>query len=161
MTKLNSLWTLGSTLETACHQRSNGLLATQISEIARNLPVLDSGMFVKHNAVATIWAEPPGFVFEPCPIWHDNADLAVADEPARIYLRNQLHKSRRGLDALRAEVDRRGHEIAALAECWDALKLDEGQAQKESDAARVRSHPPPRPTHVRTHTRKMTNPCSP
>lgn len=140
MIKLNSLWMLGSTLETTCHQHSVGLLATQISEIARNLPVLDSGMFAKHNAVAATWSEPPGFVFEPCPIWHDNADLVVADEPARIYLRNQLHKSRKGLDALRAEVDRRAHEIAAMAERWDTLKLDEGQAQKESDAARVRSY---------------------
>ena len=108
----------------------------QISEINRNLPVLDSGMFIKHNLAP--WSEPPEYVFEAAPIWHDNPDMVV-DEQAQIYLRNILQKSRKAVDTLKGEVDRRGREIGQLSKRWDELKYDENEAQKETDVARVGS----------------------
>lgn len=132
--KLNSLWTLSSNIETACHQNSIGYLNAQVSEIARNLPVLDSGMFLKHNIAG--WTEPADFCFEPSPIWHDNPDMVV-DESAQVYLRNMLQKSRKGMEGLKAEVDKRSKEIEQLSGGWNAIKLDESQAQKEVDIVRV------------------------
>jgi hypothetical protein len=109
-------------------------LSNQISEIARNLPVLDSGMFVKHNVYN--WSEPSNFVFEPSPVWHDNSNMVV-DEQAQVYLRNLLQKSRRGMDGLKGEVERRGKEIQQLSENRDRVKLDENQVQRELDIMRV------------------------
>ena len=109
-------------------------LSNQISEIARNLPVLDSGMFAKHNVYS--WAEPSSFVFEPSPVWHDNSNMVV-DEQAQVYLRNLLQKSRKGMDGLKGEVERRGKEIQQLSENRDRVKLDENLVQKELDVMRV------------------------
>jgi hypothetical protein len=125
---------LSSNLEATCHQNAISHLNLQISEIARNLPVLDSGMFLKHNVVG--WAEPASFVFEASPIWHDNPDIVV-DEAAQIYLQNLLQKSRRGIDGLKGEVERRGKEIQQLSERWNSIKMDESEAQKEVDVVRV------------------------
>jgi len=61
----------------------------------------------------------------------------VVDESAQIYLRNLLQKSRKGMECLKAEVDTRGKEIQQLSGRWDAVKLDESQAQKEVDTIRV------------------------
>lgn len=134
MTKLNNSWTLSSELEINCYQKSISLLETQISEIARNLPTLDSGMFAKHNVCH--WNEPPDFAFEASPIWHDNPDMVI-DEPAQVYLRNLLQKSKRGMEGLKGEVERRGQEIGKLAENRDKVKLDEGMVQKDIDITRV------------------------
>jgi hypothetical protein len=135
---------LSSNLEATCHQNAISHLNLQISEIARNLPVLDSGMFLKHNVVG--WAEPASFVFEASPIWHDNPDIVV-DEAAQIYLRNLLQKSRRGIDGLKGEVERRGKEIQQLSERWNSIKMDESEAQKEVDVVRV-CFPVPVQTHI-------------
>jgi len=118
------------------HQNSITYLNTQLSEIERNIPILDSGMFLRHNTAS--WTEPNDFAFETSPIWHDNPDM-VADEPAQIYLRNILQKSRKGMEGLKAEVEKRGKEIAQLSENWNNVKLDENQAQKEVDVVRVGS----------------------
>ncbi|KAI5779096.1 hypothetical protein EDC01DRAFT_672062 [Geopyxis carbonaria] len=134
VSKLNTLWTLSSELETNCYQKSISHLETQISEIARNLPQLDSGMFAKHNVCH--WNEPPDFVFEASPIWHDNPDMVI-DEPAQVYLRNLLQKSKRGMEGLKGEVERRGQEIGKLAENRDKVKLDESMEQKDIDITRA------------------------
>ncbi|KAI5786205.1 hypothetical protein FPQ18DRAFT_349328 [Pyronema domesticum] len=132
--KVNGLWTLGTELENKCHQNSIELLNTQLSEITRNLPVLDSGIFSQHNVGG--WVEPVDFVFEPSPIWHDNPDLVI-DEPAQIYLRNILAKSRNNSKMLKVEVEKRGKDIVQLSERWDAVKMNESEVQKEIDIARA------------------------
>ncbi|KAF8538024.1 hypothetical protein BDD12DRAFT_743025 [Trichophaea hybrida] len=134
VSKINTLWTLSTNLETTMYQNSIGHLSTQLSEIERNIPVLDSGMFLRHNI--TNWTEPSDFAFEASPIWHDNPDMVV-DEPAQIYLRNILQKSRKGMEGLKTEVEKRGKEIQQLSENWDNVKLDESQAQKEIDVVRA------------------------
>ncbi|TGZ85498.1 FCH-domain-containing protein [Ascodesmis nigricans] len=133
VTRLNALWTLSSQLETSCYQNSIRLLDTQISEIARNTPTLDSGMFLKHNLV--IWNEPADFGFEPSPVWHDNPEMVV-DAPSQIYLRNILQKSKRGIEGLKGDVTRRQQEIGNLMAEREKVKLDEAQAQREIDLTR-------------------------
>jgi hypothetical protein len=91
-------------------------------------------MFAKHNVGG--WQEPAEFVFEPSPIWHDNPDMVV-DETAQVFLRNQLGKSRKGISGMKSDVERRRRETDQLRRTWDSLKLDESQAQKEMDVAKV------------------------
>lgn len=94
-------------------------------------------MFVKHNMGG--WYEPGDFEFEPSPIWHDTDDIVV-DEPAKVFLRNLLGKSRRGLEAAKGMVETKQKEVQALQRARDQLKYDEDNAQKEIDVTRVR-HP--------------------
>lgn len=92
-------------------------------------------MFVMHNT--TVWTEPVDFDFEPSPIWHDNPNM-VADEPAKIYLRNLLQKSKRGIEGHKGDIMRRKKEIGDLKAARDRSKLDEINAQAELDSTRVR-----------------------
>lgn len=132
--KLNNLWTLGTQLEVNCYQTSLQLLESQIASIGRNIPTMDSGMFVMHNSA--VWAEPVDFDFEPSPIWHDNPNM-VADEPAKVYLRNFLQKSKRGIEGHKGDIMRRQAEIEKLKNARDQCKLDESRAQAEVDNTRV------------------------
>lgn len=109
--KLNFLWDVATRLESAMLQQSNGLIEHQGKEIQRNLPHLDSMMYMRHNMGA--FQEPPDKVFEPSPVWHDD-DLMVVDEMAKIYLRNVLTKSKAQLGELRREVDKKRREVESL-----------------------------------------------
>lgn len=106
--KLNGLWTLASQLEATMLQSSGGLIERQTQEISRNEPHLDSMMYIRHNMGA--FSEPPDKVFEPSPVWHDEPTMVV-DEPAKIYLRNVLNKSKSQLGDLRREVDKKKREV--------------------------------------------------
>lgn len=109
--KLNLLWTHASTLEQTCLSRSIYILQHITSEVARNIPILDSTMFVKHNLVQ--WQEPSDFVFEPSPIWHDDAEI-VTDEYAKVFLRNMVTKSREGLQKVQGLVALKYQEVEKL-----------------------------------------------
>lgn len=65
-------------------------------------------MFMKHNAVA--WQEPLNMVFEPSPVWMDDATM-VTDETAKIFLRNVLGKSKGQLREFRQEVEKKRKEV--------------------------------------------------
>lgn len=106
--KLNGLWTLASQLESTMLQTSGGLIERQTQEIARNEPHLDSMMYIRHNMGA--FSDPPDKVFEPSPVWHDEPTMVI-DEPAKIYLRNVLNKSKSQLGELRREVDKKKREV--------------------------------------------------
>ncbi|RPB00101.1 hypothetical protein L873DRAFT_1681392, partial [Choiromyces venosus 120613-1] len=133
VTKLNALWTLSNELDSTCRKNTMSHLSGAITEIARNIPAYDSAMFAKHNMAG--WAEPSNFVFEPSPIWHDTDEIVV-DENAKIFLRNLLGKSRRGLEDTKTHVESRRREINGLRKLLDTVKLDEGKMQKEIDATR-------------------------
>lgn len=106
--KLNGLWTLASQLESTMLQSSGGLIEHQTQEITRNEPHLDSMMYIRHNMGA--FSDPPDKVFEPSPVWHDEPTMVI-DEPAKIYLRNVLNKSKSQLGELRREVDKKKREV--------------------------------------------------
>lgn len=77
-------------------------------EIPRNNPLLDSMMFVRHNAGP--WQEPGDFQFEPSPVWLDDANIAV-DESATVFLRNVLTKSKSSLGEHKRELEKKRKEV--------------------------------------------------
>lgn len=77
-------------------------------EIPRNNPLLDSMMFVRHNAGP--WQEPGDFQFEPSPVWLDDSNIAV-DESATVFLRNVLTKSKSSLGEHKRELDKKRKEV--------------------------------------------------
>ncbi|KIH88003.1 hypothetical protein SPBR_06710 [Sporothrix brasiliensis 5110] len=109
--RLNDLWTVASRLESSMLQQSTAIIDRQTQEIARNLPQLDSMMYMRHNVGG--WQEPPDKVFEPSPVWHDDGSMVV-DEMAKIFLRNVLNKSKGQLGDLRREVDKKRREVEAI-----------------------------------------------
>ncbi|KAF2229475.1 FCH-domain-containing protein [Viridothelium virens] len=106
--RLNSLWMLGTQIETATLTQRTSLLQHLSSEIPRNNPALDSMMFVRHNT--TNWQDPLDFAFEPSPVWLDEATMAI-DETAKVFLRNLLTKSKGSLSELRRESDAKHREV--------------------------------------------------
>ncbi|KAF2269908.1 FCH-domain-containing protein [Lojkania enalia] len=106
--KLNSIWSLAAQLETQTLSRSTEYLKHLSGEIPRNNPLLDSMMFVRHNAGP--WQEPANFQFEPSPVWLDDGNIAT-DELSAVYLRNILLKSKSSLADHRRELDKRRKEV--------------------------------------------------
>ncbi|TVY25281.1 Protein BZZ1 [Lachnellula hyalina] len=106
--KLNGIWLLAAQLESGMLKRSSDYIAHLAQEIPRNLPPLDSMMFVRHNAGQ--WQEPANKVFEPSPVWHDD-DAMIVDDTAKVFLRNVLGKSKSQLGELRREVDTKRREV--------------------------------------------------
>ena len=124
--KLNGLWTTASQLEASMLQRSSGQVDHLSQEITRNLPHLDSMMFIRHNMGG--FNEPADKVFEPSPVWHDD-DSMVVNESAKIYLRNVLNKSKGQLGELRREVDKKRREVESLKRVKQRIR--DGTEQKD------------------------------
>lgn len=127
--KLNGLWSLAGQLEAGMLQQSSGLVDRCTQEISRNLPHLDSMMYIRHNMGG--WQEPPDKFFEPSPVWHDD-DSMVVDEMAKIYLRNVLNKSKSQLGELRREVDKKRREVEAVKRVKQRVR--EGTEKKDEVA---------------------------
>jgi hypothetical protein len=106
--KLNSLWALAAQIETQTLTRSTEYLQHLSAEIPRNNPLLDSMMFVRHNAGE--WQEPPDFQFEPSPVWLDDGNLAT-DEQAVVFLRNVLMKTKGSLSEQKRNLENKRMEV--------------------------------------------------
>jgi hypothetical protein len=109
--KLNALWMTATQLEAGMLKRSTDFTSHLLTEIPRNLPVLDTMMFVRHNV--SPWQEPADKVFEPSPVWHDD-EAMVVDDAAKVFLRNVLSKSKGQLSELRREVDKRRRDLEGV-----------------------------------------------
>lgn len=109
--KINLLWTHAASLEKTCLSRTTNILQHSSTEISRNVPILDSTMFVRHNTEP--WTEPANFEFEPSPIWHDDPEI-VTDEFAKVFLRNMVSKSREGLNKIKGNVALKQQEVEKL-----------------------------------------------
>jgi hypothetical protein len=127
--KLNGLWTLATELESTMLRNSTDQISRLAQEIQRNLPHLDSMMYIRHNMGA--FQEPPDKVFEPSPVWHDDGAM-VTDEPAKVYLRNVLNKSKSQLGELRREADKKRREVEAMKRTKQ--KIREGTENKDEVA---------------------------
>ncbi|EFW99324.1 actin polymerization protein [Grosmannia clavigera kw1407] len=127
--RLNGIWTLASELEANLLRQSVALIDHQTQEIPRNLPQLDSMMYMRHNAPD--WAEPADKVFEPSPVWHDD-DAMVVDDNAKIFLRNMLNKSKGQLSDLRREVDTKRRDVEAVKRLKQRVR--EGTEKKDEVA---------------------------
>lgn len=108
MTKLNSVWSLAAQLEKASLSKSMDHMSHLLNEIPRNVPHLDSLMFLRHNVTQV--QEPPNMVFEPSPIWHDDESM-ITDETAKVFLRNLLSKGKTQVRDLRVESDQKRREV--------------------------------------------------
>ncbi|RKF81081.1 Protein BZZ1 [Golovinomyces cichoracearum] len=106
--KLNAIWTQATQIETSMLKRSVETVNKLVPEIQKNLPTLDSRMFIEHNTAP--WQEPPDVTFIPNAIWHDD-NAIITDEFAIVFLRNVLSKSKMQLGELRREVDKKKREI--------------------------------------------------
>ncbi|KAF8429220.1 hypothetical protein EV426DRAFT_673363, partial [Tirmania nivea] len=137
ITKINNVWTRSATLEVDCHRRCTENLETVISEIKRNLPYLDSNMFVEHNIAQ--WNEPANFEFEPSMVWHDTDDIVV-DEPAQVFLRNMMTKGRRSLEEVKPDLEKKKKEVEGLRARKEAVKFDDSQGQVDADVTRALFH---------------------
>ncbi|KAI1637010.1 hypothetical protein F4809DRAFT_606559 [Biscogniauxia mediterranea] len=124
--KLNSLWSTAASLETTMLKQCSANVEHLAQEIKRNLPHLDSMMYIQHNLGS--FQEPADKVFEPSPVWHDD-DAMVTDEPAKVYLRNVLNKSKGQLGDLRREVDKKRREIEGVKRIKQRVR--EGTEQKD------------------------------
>ncbi|RGP75835.1 actin polymerization [Fusarium longipes] len=125
-TKLNNLWTVATNLESDMLQQSNGMVQHQGTEILRNLPHLDSMMYIQHNMGA--FNEPADKHFEASPVWHDDGTMVV-DETAKVFLRNVLGKSKSQLGELRREVDKKRREVESLKQVKQRVR--EGKEKKD------------------------------
>lgn len=65
-------------------------------------------MFLQHNISQS--QEPPNLGFEPNAVWHDDASIII-DEPAKVFLRNVLGKSKMQVRELRMEADKKKREV--------------------------------------------------
>ncbi|KAJ6779515.1 hypothetical protein PWT90_06366 [Aphanocladium album] len=109
--KLNGLWTVASQLEEGLMKQSAQMMQNLTQQVARNQPHLDSMMYMRHNLGG--FQEPVNNAFEASPLWHDD-NLMVVDEPAKVYLRNVLGKSKSQLGELRREVDRKRRDVESV-----------------------------------------------
>ena len=91
-------------------------------------------MYMRHNLGG--FHEPADKVFEPSPLWHDD-DAMVVDEPARVYLRNVLNKSKSQLGDLRREVDKKRREVEAVKRIKQ--KVRDGTEKKDEWPSWLRS----------------------
>jgi formin-binding protein 1 len=124
--KLNEIWAEAAQLESALLMQSNGHVGHLSQEITRNLPHLDSMMYIRHNMGG--FKEPSDKVFEPSPVWHDD-EAMVTDEVAKVYLRNVLNKSKSQLGDLRREVDKKKREIEGVKRTKQRVR--EGTEKKD------------------------------
>lgn len=125
-TKLNGIWSLAAELEKGVLTRSTEYINHVSQEIPRNLPGLDSMMFVRHNVGQ--WQEPPNKAFEPSPIWHDD-DVMVTDDTAKVFLRNILSRSKGQLSELRRDVDTKRRDVDGAKRVRQAIR--EGKDKKD------------------------------
>jgi hypothetical protein len=133
---LNSIWSTASSLETQALTRSTELLEHLSSEIPRNNPILDSMMFVRHNAAP--WQEPQDFVFEPSPVWLDD-DVMAADPASKTFLMNILTKSKSSLNELRLDCDGKRREVEATKQVRQLIK-DGKDDRDEGEVVRALFH---------------------
>lgn len=107
-------------------KNSTQLLEHLSAEIPRNNPVLDSMMFVRHNA--SQWQDPSDFGFEPSPVWLDD-DIMATDPMSKTFLMNILAKSKGSLSGLRHECDSRRREVEGAKRVRQAIR--EGKDKRD------------------------------
>lgn len=105
---MNAIWSLAANIETQTLTKSIEYIKHLATEIPRNNPLLDSMMFVRHNAGP--WQEPGDFQFEPSPLWLDDGNIAT-DEASVVFLRNVLTKTKASLGEYRQQLDKKRKEV--------------------------------------------------
>jgi hypothetical protein len=125
--KLNGLWLQATNYELGMLKRSTESVNYLSQEIPRNVPQLDSMMFVRHNA--TPWQEPLDMQFQPSPVWHDD-DAMITDETAKIFLRNLLTKSKTQMKELRQEEAIKKRDVEKLRQSREQIRQGQGKGDE-------------------------------
>lgn len=123
-------------METQAIKNSTQLLDHLSAEIPRNNPLLDSMMFVRHNAGQ--WQDPPDFGFEPAPVWLDD-DVMASDPMSKTFLMNILSKSKSSLGELRRECDAKRREVEGAKRVRQAIR-DGKDKRDEVEVVRAQFH---------------------
>lgn len=116
---MNALWVLAAQLEKNSLTNSIDATSNLIEEIPRNNPHMDSMMFLQHNAIQS--TEPANLDFEPSPIWHDDGSIIV-DEPAKVFLRNLLGKTKSQVREQRVEADKKRREVESWRKARESIQ---------------------------------------
>ncbi|RMD44623.1 hypothetical protein DV735_g544, partial [Chaetothyriales sp. CBS 134920] len=117
--KLNTFWTLATQLESNTLRNSDSHVQQLLQAIPRNNPLLDSTMFVRHNAIQ--WIPPPDFSFEPSPVWLDSDAMAV-DQASKTFLRNILSKSKPLANELKGPAAQKRRELENVKRARDNIR---------------------------------------
>ncbi|PLW36636.1 hypothetical protein PCANC_18278 [Puccinia coronata f. sp. avenae] len=80
-------------------------------------------LYVEYNRRP--FADPPDFVFEPCPIWHDSPDFALAAPEPKVLLQNRLGQARIKACDLEHTIEAKRHEITGLENLREAYSQNE------------------------------------
>lgn len=131
--RLNGLWGVATSLESSLMKTSHDMLDHLGSEIKRNSPHLDSMMYMRHNIGA--FNEPSDKMFEPSPVWHDDANMIINDM-ATVYLRNMLSKSKASLGELKRDVDKKRRDVESVKRLKQQVR---DGTQKKDEVEVVRS----------------------
>lgn len=127
------MWSRAASYEKDCLSNSTQLVDHLAGEIPRNNPVLDSMMFVRHNAAQ--WHDPPDFGFEPSPVWLDDDSMA-SDPNSKTYLMNILTQSKSSLPPLRREVEQNRKNVDGADRVLNDIRSGKDTKRDEVDVVR-------------------------
>lgn len=122
---LNDMWKSASTVEKTTMGRISQKLDAADAVIKENKPSLGTAMFIKHNS--RNWNEPKDFLFQPSPIWQDDENFVILEEPEISNLKIKLAQAEQdynrysdmsepGMSHLSSLNDKRGQAKAKGAE---------------------------------------------
>ncbi|KAA1133739.1 hypothetical protein PGTUg99_006357 [Puccinia graminis f. sp. tritici] len=121
--KLVSLLKTVSTLNLRCLDQlrthnENFLAATNTIDAQSN-----QALYIEYNRRP--FTDPPDFVFEPCPIWHDSAEYALSAPEPKVLLQNRLGQARSKAADLEPTIAAKRHEITGLENLREAYSQND------------------------------------
>ncbi|KAI9620453.1 hypothetical protein H4Q26_013665 [Puccinia striiformis f. sp. tritici PST-130] len=81
-------------------------------------PQTNQSLFIEYNRRP--FTDPPDFIFEPCPIWHDSAEYALTSPEPKVSLQNRLGQARSKASKLEPTIEAKRHEITGLENLREA-----------------------------------------
>ncbi|KNZ46227.1 hypothetical protein VP01_745g8 [Puccinia sorghi] len=121
--KLVSLLKTASSLNGRCldalrTHNENFLAATNSIDAQAN-----QALYIEYNRRP--FTDPPDFIFEPCPIWHDSAEFALSAPEPKVLLQNRLGQARSKACDLEPTIESKRHEITGLENLREAYSQNE------------------------------------
>ncbi|KAI9620110.1 hypothetical protein KEM48_008313 [Puccinia striiformis f. sp. tritici PST-130] len=108
----------GKYLESLRTHNENFLIANNTINAQTN-----QSLFIEYNRRP--FTDPPDFVFEPCPIWHDSAEYALTSPEPKVLLQNRLGQARSKASELEPTIEAKRHEITGLENLREAYSSNE------------------------------------
>lgn len=121
--KLVSLLKTASSLNGRCldalrTHNENFLAATNSIDAQAN-----QALYIEYNRRP--FTDPPDFIFEPCPIWHDSAEFALSAPEPKVLLQNRLGQARSKACDLEPTIESKRHEISGLENLREAYSQND------------------------------------